>query len=433
MPRTIKILFLLCCCGTVCAGSRAEDISEAKGDTLSFFKRFSFHTNASDWLLLTPNVGVELNFTGTPRSHYSLLLTGKWNWNTDHTIAPRYIYNVAGASVEARKYWRTGGLWEGHRFRRFSRYTSTNERRKSGTVARDTTVSLPRWGFAMFRRNVVSGRTFETPRTYRAYYAGIYAGYEKFTYAWGRKGIQGDSYNFGFSGGWSTPLYFLRNGHSIDLDLGLSVGAKMMAYDEFRYEEETGCHVYEETKARHFLPYPVVQDIHVGLVFRFKSIKYKVQGGAERYAIWEDSVYLPRRKRREDKRARNWELRDSTWKAREVIRGIEKHKRDSLREDRLKADSLRKVLGTIEPGDIKQEKRAVRLSDILPDKKSGKAKNKETGERNKLKAEAQARKKKEKEERKKSKAADGRQGKAIGGGDKRRRNETAGKEGRDDE
>ena len=80
------------------------------------------------------------------------------------------------------------------------------------------------------------------PRVWRAYYVGVYAGYEKYTISLGRKGKQGDSYNFGFTGGWSVPLYPFKDGRSVDLDLGLAVGAKMTAYDKFGYDEEYGCY-----------------------------------------------------------------------------------------------------------------------------------------------------------------------------------------------
>lgn len=353
MQQKLNIIIFLF--SIIISTGKLNAAAEHKEDTLNLLKRFSFHVNAIDWMLATPDVAVELDFTGTPRSHYSVLVDGKYNWNTRHSINPRIIYNIGAVRIEARKYWRTGGKWEGHRFKPFSSFPVTDKRHTPAEVGRDTTVSSIRWGMSMLRRNVMSGRTFRHPRTYRAYYIGMYAGYEKFTYGFGRNGRQGDSYNFGFSGGWSMPLYFLRQGHSLDLDLGIAVGAKMLAYDEFGYEEETGCYTYKATASRHFLPYPMVQDIRLGLVFRFRTIGKKVQGGAERYELWEDSVYFPRRLRRERKRHRNWELRDSMWQVREKLHDLEQFKRDSLKTDRLRSDSLDQVLKALNAEKRKME------------------------------------------------------------------------------
>lgn len=378
--------------------------AELQEDTLSFFKRFSFHANAMDWLLATTNIGMELDFTGTPRSHYSLFVDGKYNWNTRHSTSARIVYNIGAVRVEARKYWRTGGKWEGHRFRPFSSIPANDERHEVTEVGRDTTVSWPRWAVAMFRRNVISGRTFKHPRSYRAYYAGIYAGYEKFTYSFGRKGFQGDSYNFGLSGGWSVPLYYFRYGHSLDLDLGLAVGAKMLEYDKFRYEEETGCYVYETTEARHFLPYPMLQELRLGLVFRFRTIGRKVQGGAERYEIWEDSVYFPKRFRRERKRYRNWELSDSMRKEDDRRSELLQLKRDSLREDRLRADSLEQVLKAL---DAQKRKTENAYKDSLENVKKEAEKEERRKEKEKkalLKKQSKELKKKKKEEERQKKA-----------------------------
>lgn len=314
--------------------------------SLPFMKRFSIRTNVVDWIVATPNLGLELDLSGSPKTRFSVLVNGKWNWNTSHSVAPRIIYNVAAGSVEARKYWRTGGTLSGTK--PFKTFTKDN---------RDSTVSLPRWGFQRFRRNVLSGRTFKDPRIWRAYYAGVYAGYEKYTISLGREGKQGDSYNFGFTGGWSIPLYPFKDGRTVDLDLGLAIGAKMTEYDMFRYEEETACYVYQGTKGRHFVPYPVIQDVHVSFIFRFQSISKKVQGGAERYEKWENEVYDVKRTKREKIRQRNWDIRDSMYQVRRV-----QLKRDSLHNDSIKQkyrekqqlDSIQREAKKAEAEKIKQ-------------------------------------------------------------------------------
>lgn len=281
----------VCLTPAILYGQALSGTKDVKHDTVPFLKRLSIMTNAVDWIVATPNLGVEFDLVGNEKTRFSILMNGKYNWNTHHSIQPRIVYNVAAGSVEARKYWRTGGSIRGA----MERYTKDN---------RDTTISLPLWGFRRFRRNVLSGRTFMNPRVWRAYYVGVYAGYEKYTISLGRKGKQGDSYNFGFTGGWSVPLYPFKDGRSVDLDLGLAVGAKMTAYDKFGYDEEYGCYTYQGSKGRHIVPFPVVQDIHLSFVFRFRSIGKKVQGGAERYDEW-DTRQKEKRNERSRVRQRN--------------------------------------------------------------------------------------------------------------------------------
>ena len=284
-------------------------------------------TNAVDWVVATPNLGVELDLAGNEKTRFSILMNGKYNWNTHHSIQPRIVYNLAAGNVEFRKYWRTGGSVRGA----MKRYTKGN---------RDTTISLPLWGFRRFRRNVLSGRTFTNPRNWRAYYVGLYAGYEKYTFSLGTDGKQGESYNFGFTGGWSVPLYPFKNGRSVDLDLGLAIGAKMTAYDKFGYDEEFGCYTYQGSKGWHIVPFPVVQDIHLSFVFRFRSIGKKVQGGAERYDEW-DMRQQEKYNKRLRIQQRNWEMSDSAKKARDKEKEAENFSRDSLRRALKMNDSLK--------------------------------------------------------------------------------------------
>ena len=44
-----------------------------------FIKRISFHTNAVDWAMLIPNLGLEVDIKDTPRNNYSVALFGKFN------------------------------------------------------------------------------------------------------------------------------------------------------------------------------------------------------------------------------------------------------------------------------------------------------------------------------------------------------------------
>ena len=71
-------------------------------------------TNAVDWIVATPNLGVEFDLAGNEKTRFSILMNGKYNWNTHHSIQPRIVYNVAAGSVEARSIGVRVAPSEGH-------------------------------------------------------------------------------------------------------------------------------------------------------------------------------------------------------------------------------------------------------------------------------------------------------------------------------
>lgn len=292
-----------------------EEAVETNKESWPFYKRISFHTNVVDWALTTPNFGVEVDLQGTEETRFSLLVNGKFNWNTDHIISPRLVWNIQSGAVELRKYWRTssGG--------------KKIEKRKN--------LSWFRQFFPRFQNNVLAAHCMEKPRYWRAYYVGFYAGMDKFTYCLGKNGKQGSGINAGISAGYSIPLYPFKNGKSLDLDMGAIVVAKLVQYDKFRYEEESACYAYAGTKGRHLVPYPVLHDIHVSLVYRFNSIANKVKGGDKRgKAKWEDR--LAKVDAREEKIRESHRLKDSVHLAR--------HEADSLLRIAKDAEKLQKKM-----------------------------------------------------------------------------------------
>ena len=323
------VLYMMLCCSFVAESLYSQKISsgDKKADMLPIWERFSFHTNVVDWAILTPNLGVEWELSGSSENRFSILLNGKYNWNTKNTVNPRTVYNLSGISVEGRRYWRTSG--------------SARKIEK-----RDTTLSIASGIFMKMRRNLFSGRVCESPRDWRAYYLGLYLSMDNYTIAFGKEGKQGQSYNIGVSSGWSIPLYPLKNGHCLDLDLGCTLVAKFTEYNKFRYKEDDGCYVYAGTRKAHFVPFPVVQNIHVSLVYRFRSISTKVKGGEIRYEEWE--------KRQAEKQKRRRDRIDSLFLKQDSIQRIllerkelkrkkqeiEQMQKDSIRQIKLIQDSL---------------------------------------------------------------------------------------------
>ena len=61
-------------------------------DTLSLADRITLRTNAVDWLLLLPNIGVEFDLGNKNWSRWSIGLDVRGNWQTKHTFKPGVVY-----------------------------------------------------------------------------------------------------------------------------------------------------------------------------------------------------------------------------------------------------------------------------------------------------------------------------------------------------
>ena len=55
---------------------------DAKAELISFKDRWGIKTNAVDWLLTVPNIGVEFDLGNTIRNKRTIGANIKWNWNT---------------------------------------------------------------------------------------------------------------------------------------------------------------------------------------------------------------------------------------------------------------------------------------------------------------------------------------------------------------
>lgn len=294
----------------------------------NMLKRFSIHTNVVDWVTLVPNIGIEFDLKGTPRNNYSVSLFGKFNGNSRHGSL---VYNVNAVRVEVRKYWRTGKYGKQRAYHEdFEKlYTVTNsiyynadslagysyyvdtlgraakavgvsmesiratsdmtQEQKDALDFADDSLGIKKHRFRSWyyntynkvRRNVTSGRTLENPRNWRAYYLGVWVGMDNWSISLTGKGKQGNGIGAGIVGGYTLPLLpqkFPREG-SLDLDLGIAVGWKAVKYDAYVYESSTLHYVLDPANSRRtwgVVPYPIVQDLHVSLVWRFRGIKSKV-------------------------------------------------------------------------------------------------------------------------------------------------------------
>lgn len=291
-------------------------------------KRFSIHTNVVDWATLVPNIGLEFDIKPSVRNNYSVSIFGKFNGASSHG---KLVYNVNGIRVEGRKYWRTGKYGKddkyykdfenlcsdtasayfnvdtmaayryyadelGHKAKdlgidlRSLRETSemTQAEKDSLDFAEDSLMldnsKFRLWFYNTYnkvRRNYLSGRTLDNPRNWRAYYFGVWAGIDSWSISLTGKGTQGNGMGIGISGGYSIPLFPQKYPHegSLDLDLGLTVGLRAVKYDAFTYDQTTQHYLLDPDRSSpswKIVPYPVIHEIRVGLVWRFRGIKRKV-------------------------------------------------------------------------------------------------------------------------------------------------------------
>ena len=274
LQMTVLLTFL--CCPVMAKGALGSAEDGTGNDSIAGFgKRFSFHTNVIDWCIATPNLGLEWDFSGKRTSRYSLGVQAKYRPSTWNKHNPRIVFNTLQVRGELRRYWRTF-VYEDY-----------------DGIQRDTTVGKFRSMLSYLRYKRLSGARPKRARNWRAYYMGLYAEIDKFTYNISNDGRQGSGAGFGLTAGYTLPLYPMKNGASIDLELGLSVGARIQSYEKFTYEEETHCYAYAGRQERSFVKHPVLADAHVSFVYRFNSIANKVQGCDTRFAnrigVWKDN------------------------------------------------------------------------------------------------------------------------------------------------
>ena len=290
----------------------------------SFWKRWSIHTNTVDWVLTLPNLGLEFDLSSKTRTHYSVAVFGRINPKTHHNFSPRFVFNINSVRAEVRKYWRTGKY--GKKVYYHDEYTKLVTNRKDPAYNADSLRGRLYNLTHKVRRNVFSGRTIENPRNWRAYYFSLWVAYNQWAIKITGTGNQGRGLAAGAGFGWSVPLLpqrFPREG-SLDLDLGINVGWMIAKYDKFQYDDYTGCYIKipESSLASWgIIPYPIVQDLHIGLVWRMRSIKNKVDLSlVDDYARKVDRFKERQRREtwiRDSILVRNGEIRDSIEKRRQ--------------------------------------------------------------------------------------------------------------------
>lgn len=251
-------------------------------DTLTFAERISLRTNAVDWTLLTPNLGVEFDVKSTNWNRWAVGLTLKTKWNTPATFKNRVFYNITEVRADFRNYWRTRQI---------------NNKVPAHTGFIDRLFSC--------RRRVV-----KHPKT--TYYRGAYMSFSDFSIKFGREGHQGKALSAGITYGIIKPLYAFRTGNTLDLDLGFDAGFVAVNSEKFVFNRADNCYTRTTQGSWKVVPFPMPTAARVGFVYRFGSYpitkKYRWRYDADaQYQYRVDSIANQR-----------------------VVDAINKHNRDSV-------------------------------------------------------------------------------------------------------
>jgi len=193
--------------------AQSQSLFSNKLDTLSFGERFSLKTNAVDWLMLTPNIGIEYDLINKNWSKWTIGVSGRYNWDTKPEKLSYNVYNLKELRADIRRYRRLHKI--------------------------------------------------------RSYYLGLFGSYDDYDVKLSHTGRTGKAFIFGPTAGILKSLYTYKNGSHVDLEVGLSVGAMYTKNKKFTLDKEANSYVYQEEKDWHFVKYPVVSEARLGFLYRF--------------------------------------------------------------------------------------------------------------------------------------------------------------------
>ena len=231
----------------------------------------SVSTNLIDWMLVVPNVGVEIPLSNPQYVNgSSLFVEGKASLNANRVYAPDMNYKLFSGKVEYRRHFRFG---------EDMKYTINGEYRN----ANDSVIylnMLDSLSWMIRATNAVAekvtGKKYWSNRR-RAHvddlgrsYVGVFAQYADysmclplFNYNRGRMGQAGI---VGVSLGYQKPFYNFSNRFYLEWEMGGSLGCVVTQFDKYnRYESNiVGSGNWY---------YPMITDLHVSLVLRKHSVK----------------------------------------------------------------------------------------------------------------------------------------------------------------
>lgn len=223
--------------------------------------RISLRTNPIDWLIQSPNIGVEYAVRPENWNRWTVGINVKGRWRGSNTFNPGIVYNLNEIRFDFKNYWRE----------RFVR--------GEGAHALDgNTDPHKKWIdklFSLRRKNFYDEADPKHTYPYLkhpaiVWFRGIYGSYDKYSFKMGSNGYQGDAFSIGGTYGIVRTLHQYQKGGRLDLELGVSAGWIFLAKcQEYSLNRETNSYVKEENKDGKIIPYPMVTDLRLGFVYRF--------------------------------------------------------------------------------------------------------------------------------------------------------------------
>ncbi len=240
-------------------------------DTLSLAERVSLHTNAVDWVIGVPNLGVEFDIVGRNYNRWSVKANVRYRPSMKNTFVMPVVFNIFEVSLEGRQYWRERqatptGIFHHHR---------------------------------LWYEKILSCRAMLPSHPTWVFYRGGYAAYTKYSFLMKDfiKGTQGTALQFGFTWGFEKPLYQFSNGNSLDLDCGFSAGMCLEKTDHYEVDQENNAYgVTDRSDKWKLVKHPVLKDLHVSFVYRFggfpiqKRYRWRYDADLEYRSVM-DSLY----------------------------------------------------------------------------------------------------------------------------------------------
>ena len=219
-----------------------------KVDTLTLFDRIAVRTNAFDWFLLIPNIGVEFDVKPRNWNRWTVGISARGNWQTSHTYKPSMVYNLAEVRLEGRQYWRTRDMGYDSQT---GDYRNLEPHKKHHYW--DKAVSIRR------KKSRYPSTTF---------FRGVYVSYMDYSLKLFDTGRQGQAINAGVTWGILRNLYAFRNGNSLDIEFGIRGGFMYTKNTEYTHDVESDCYPIKKQKDWHLVMHPVINDLSVTLVYR---------------------------------------------------------------------------------------------------------------------------------------------------------------------
>ncbi len=327
-------------------------------DTLSIADRLALRTNTIDWLLLTPNIGIEFDIRNTNYNRNAIGLNIKYNWQTSHTYKPGVVYNIAEARIDFRNYFRVKEMvW-------------------------DSNKKEYEWNSAPHKHiwdKPFSARHKKSKHPDAVFYRGAYLAFTKYSVKFGPEGRQGNAISAGYQFGMVKPLYVFRNGHSIDLDLGAAIGITYTSYNKYRLDRESDCYPDVGKVSGQILP--MVNELRCALVYRLGKTpgtsKYRWRYDVDiPYMMMKDSIHTAKVAHRQE--LYNTDsiqsmIRKEFWVIYDSLLVIERANTDSLNKIKLREQKAQAELLKSQKEADKEKKKADKAAAKLKGKEAGNA------------------------------------------------------------